>query len=145
MPKDNEDSGVGNARRAVQPFQTAGSRSGAATAVSALPRAPSGAVPAPPAASAQLPAREALETLTAAEADALEAIVARLIPSDENGLEPLRRGRPITSTAPWRVRLPLRAPPTRWASQRLTNMHKHQGGSLSPNFPQRIRTRYCGI
>ncbi len=30
-------------------------------------------------------AREALETLNAAEADALEAIVARLIPSDENG------------------------------------------------------------
>ena len=28
---------------------------------------------------------EALETLTAAEADALEAIVARLIPTDENG------------------------------------------------------------
>src|SRR5258706_16077800 len=28
---------------------------------------------------------EALETLTAAEADILEAIVARLIPSDENG------------------------------------------------------------
>src|SRR5271155_2242978 len=40
------------------------------------------AVPATPAATAQL---EALETLTAAEADTLEAIVARLIPSDENG------------------------------------------------------------
>ena len=37
--------------------------------------------PAPPAA-ARL---EALETLTAAEADTLEAIVARLIPTDENG------------------------------------------------------------
>jgi gluconate 2-dehydrogenase gamma chain len=37
--------------------------------------------PAPAAASR----REALETLTAAEADMLEAIVARLIPSDENG------------------------------------------------------------
>jgi gluconate 2-dehydrogenase gamma chain len=35
-----------------------------------------------PVATAQL---EALETLTAAEADTLEAIVARLIPSDENG------------------------------------------------------------
>jgi gluconate 2-dehydrogenase gamma chain len=32
-----------------------------------------------------LPPREALEALTAAEADTLEAIVARLIPSDENG------------------------------------------------------------
>jgi hypothetical protein len=31
------------------------------------------------------PQREALETLTAAEADILEAIVARLTPSDENG------------------------------------------------------------
>ena len=40
------------------------------------------AAPATPAATAQL---EALETLTAAEADTLEAIVARLIPSDENG------------------------------------------------------------
>jgi gluconate 2-dehydrogenase gamma chain len=35
--------------------------------------------------SAVLPRLEALETLTAAEADTLEAIVARLIPTDENG------------------------------------------------------------
>jgi gluconate 2-dehydrogenase gamma chain len=34
---------------------------------------------------AAIPQLEALETLTAIEADALEAIVARLIPSDENG------------------------------------------------------------
>jgi gluconate 2-dehydrogenase gamma chain len=40
------------------------------------------AAPGSPAATAPL---EALETLTAAEADTLEAIVARLIPSDENG------------------------------------------------------------
>jgi gluconate 2-dehydrogenase gamma chain len=40
------------------------------------------AAPATPAAAAHL---EALETLTAAEADTLAAIVARLIPSDENG------------------------------------------------------------
>jgi gluconate 2-dehydrogenase gamma chain len=33
-----------------------------------------------------IPQLEALETLTATEADTLEAIVARLIPSDENGL-----------------------------------------------------------
>ena len=32
-----------------------------------------------------VPAREALETLTAAQSDILEAITARLIPSDENG------------------------------------------------------------
>src|SRR5437870_11133740 len=31
------------------------------------------------------PVRESLETLTAAESDTLEAIVARLIPTDENG------------------------------------------------------------
>ena len=40
------------------------------------------AVPGSPVATAQL---EALETLTAAEADTLEAIVARLVPTDENG------------------------------------------------------------
>ncbi len=34
---------------------------------------------------AAAPPREALETLTAAESDTLEAIVTRLIPSDENG------------------------------------------------------------
>src|SRR5256884_8819993 len=32
-----------------------------------------------------MPVRESLETLTAAESDTLEAIVARLIPTDENG------------------------------------------------------------
>jgi gluconate 2-dehydrogenase gamma chain len=62
---------------------------GAAAAVSAAvpaaaaaqtPAAP-GPQPTPPAA----PRLEALETLTAAEADTLEAIVARLIPTDENG------------------------------------------------------------
>jgi gluconate 2-dehydrogenase gamma chain len=35
--------------------------------------------------SAHAPMREALETLTAAQSDTLEAIVARLIPTDENG------------------------------------------------------------
>lgn len=34
---------------------------------------------------AAVPAREALENLTATEADILEAVVARLIPTDENG------------------------------------------------------------
>src|SRR5437879_9709544 len=34
---------------------------------------------------AAMPVRESLETLTAAESDTLEAIVARLIPTDENG------------------------------------------------------------
>jgi gluconate 2-dehydrogenase gamma chain len=56
---------------------------GAAVAVSAIPlgcTAESAATAAGPA-----PRREALETLNATEADALEAIVARIIPSDETG------------------------------------------------------------
>lgn len=36
-------------------------------------------------AATQTPLREALETLTAAEADTLEAMVARIVPTDENG------------------------------------------------------------
>jgi gluconate 2-dehydrogenase gamma chain len=59
---------------------------GAAAAMSGAPLAtspiPAQAQHAMPAAAAQL---EALETLTASEADTLEAICARLIPSDENG------------------------------------------------------------
>ena len=59
---------------------------GLAGAVAAFSGAPAvdtavAQTPAPVAA----PRREALETLTAAEADMLEAIVARLIPTDENG------------------------------------------------------------
>jgi gluconate 2-dehydrogenase gamma chain len=50
--------------------------SGAATVDTAAAQTP---------AVAAAPRREALETLTAAEADTLEAIVARLIPTDENG------------------------------------------------------------
>lgn len=54
---------------------------GAAAAVSGTGIAPAGAAET----SAPAPRREALETLNATEADALDAIVARLIPSDENG------------------------------------------------------------
>jgi gluconate 2-dehydrogenase gamma chain len=67
----------------------------AATAQGAAGDATPGAVPkpeaapapplTPPAAPPAMPRLEALETLTAAEADTLEAIVARLIPTDENG------------------------------------------------------------
>ncbi len=53
---------------------------GAISAVAALPGAASAQAPAP--ASIR---REALEALTASEADTLEAICARLIPSDANG------------------------------------------------------------
>ena len=63
-------------------------RMGMAGAAAALPApalagrdAAVAAAPAPAAA----PRREALESLTAAESDTLEAIVARLIPTDENG------------------------------------------------------------
>ena len=84
MPKDIEDPGAPNALSRRSLFKQLG-LAGAATTISGTSLAPSAAAPTPPPASAQLPAREALETLTAAEADALEAIVARLIPTDENG------------------------------------------------------------
>jgi gluconate 2-dehydrogenase gamma chain len=84
MPKDTGDSGArtGLSRRSL--FTQLG-LAGAAAAVSETPLAPSEAAPATPAPPATLPVGEALETLTAVEADALEAIVARLIPTDENG------------------------------------------------------------
>jgi gluconate 2-dehydrogenase gamma chain len=67
-----------------------GATPGVVTAqVAAAEPATSGGVPkaaGPPAAAPPpTPRLEALETLTAAEADTLEAIVARLIPTDENG------------------------------------------------------------
>jgi gluconate 2-dehydrogenase gamma chain len=58
---------------------------GAAAAAAKATLSPAVAVAAQPPAAAIPPIREALETLTAAEADMLEAFVARLIPSDENG------------------------------------------------------------
>ena len=61
---------------------------GAAAAIPVAGLAPAGdAAPARKAAQnrAAIPARESLETLTAAESDTLEAIVARLIPTDETG------------------------------------------------------------
>jgi len=61
---------------------------GAAAAVQVGGLAPAGAAePARKAtqARAAMPVRESLETLTAAESDTLESIVARLIPTDENG------------------------------------------------------------
>src|SRR2546421_11775458 len=59
---------------------------GAAVAFSGAPVAPTpAAIAAEPSHPPAAPRREALETLTAAEGETLEAIVARLIPSDENG------------------------------------------------------------
>ncbi len=67
-------------------FKTVGAGAAAAVAGTPLPQTPAAAQasPAPPV-HAVTPRLEALETLTAAEADILEAICARLIPSDENG------------------------------------------------------------
>jgi len=59
----------------------AGATPGAVPKPDAAPAPP----PTPPVASPAMPRLEALETLTAAEADILEAMVARLIPTDENG------------------------------------------------------------
>jgi gluconate 2-dehydrogenase gamma chain len=84
MPKDTEDPGArhGLSRRSL--FKQLG-LAGAAAAASGAPLAAKVVAPAAPFARAPMPTGEALETLTAAEADALEAIVARLIPTDENG------------------------------------------------------------
>jgi hypothetical protein len=81
MPKDTDARHPLSRRNLFKRFGLAG----AAAAVSPLPVAASGTAPTSSAGSAPLPTGEALETLTAAEADLLEAIVARLIPADENG------------------------------------------------------------
>src|SRR5262249_62092289 len=77
------------ARRTVSRRHLFKQAAGAAAALSAttpaLVSAQPVAAPTPPAPKAQASRLEALETLTAAEADTLEAIVARLIPSDANG------------------------------------------------------------
>jgi gluconate 2-dehydrogenase gamma chain len=85
MPNATDD----NAPREVSRrglFEQVGAAGAAAMAANPLAAgavmAQQHAAPATLAATAQL---EALETLTAAEADTLEAIVARLIPTDENG------------------------------------------------------------
>ena len=79
MPNETDDSAPRDvSRRSL--FKQIGV-AGAAAAMPALSLAPQVAAQTP----APTPGLEALETLTAAEADALEAIVARLIPTDENG------------------------------------------------------------
>jgi len=79
MASESDDASRDVSRRDL--FKTVGG--GAAAAVTGAQLAPSPAVAQPHQANA--PQLEALETLTAAEADTLEAICARLIPSDENG------------------------------------------------------------
>jgi gluconate 2-dehydrogenase gamma chain len=58
---------------------------GAALTIPATPAQPSTTAQSRPAVSAGAPKREPLENLTAEEADLLEAICARLIPTDKNG------------------------------------------------------------
>jgi hypothetical protein len=85
MPNEPDD----GARRTVSRRHLFKQAAGVAAALSAttpaLVTAQPVAAPTPPAPKAQASRLEALETLTAAEADTLEAIVARLIPSDANG------------------------------------------------------------
>src|SRR5262245_18896119 len=76
----NGDTRVGLSRRGL--IKQVG-LAGAAVAVSGTAIAPPAAAVEAPA--GMVPRREALETLNAAEADALDALVGRLIPSDENG------------------------------------------------------------
>ncbi len=79
MARETGDPRRGVSRRDL--FRTAGA--GAAAAVAGAPMAPDAATA--QTSPATMPQLEALETLTAAEADILEAVCARLIPSDENG------------------------------------------------------------
>jgi gluconate 2-dehydrogenase gamma chain len=85
MPNETDDGR--RAPRTVSRRNLFKQAAGAAAALSATTPALVTAQPAPPAAAPTPRATrlEALETLTAAEADTLEAIVARLIPSDANG------------------------------------------------------------
>src|SRR5262245_52581724 len=64
----------------------------------AVPKPDPAPAPTPPAASPAMPRLEALETLTAAEADILEAMVARLTPPTRTARAPPRRAPRITST-----------------------------------------------
>src|SRR5215472_13796626 len=84
MPKDTDDPGARHALSRRSLFKQVG-LAGAAAAVSESPLVPIHAAPASPPSSGPPAVGEALEALTAAEADVLEAIVARLIPTDENG------------------------------------------------------------
>jgi gluconate 2-dehydrogenase gamma chain len=89
MASETDDAPHDLSRRDL--FKTVGAGAAAAVAGAPLPAGNAAAQPSPypPAQAADgkvgVPQLEALETLTAAEADILEAICARLIPSDENG------------------------------------------------------------
>ena len=84
MPKATVDSHTSSALSRRGLLKRLG-LAGAAAAISPIPVETSSAASTSSASAAPAPIGEALETLTAAEADVLEAIVARLIPTDENG------------------------------------------------------------
>src|SRR5215472_13115265 len=84
MPKDTKGIGARHALSRRSLFKQLGVACTVA-AVSETPLVPSVGKQTADAAPSPLPSGEALETLTAGEADTLEAIVARLIPTDENG------------------------------------------------------------
>src|SRR5438477_1311656 len=110
-------------------------------AAAAEPVTPAGA-PAT-AATPKLPTQrlEALETLTAAEADTLEAIAARIIPSDENGPGATEAraahyiDRALTGPLrPWRNAYGAGQPPS-------TPMHRRPRAHHSSTFRRRTRTQ----
>jgi gluconate 2-dehydrogenase gamma chain len=86
MARESDDHATRISRREL--FKRAGVVGAAVAVPKARPAGPAHAEAAGeafPAAQTQTPRREALETLTAAEADTLDAIASRLIPSDDNG------------------------------------------------------------
>ena len=78
---DDDNDGLRNAGRREMLKRVGAAGATVAVATTELVRPADAAEPQ----RAHPPAREALETLTAVESDTLEAIVARLIPSDESG------------------------------------------------------------
>jgi len=113
---------------------------GVAAAAWKVPLSANAAVAADAPAPAAAATPEALETLTAAEADILEAIVARLIPTDENGA-----GATEARAAHYIDRAlagPLAGSRATYAAglAALTPIRNPPRALLSPPFPQRTRT-----
>ncbi len=85
MSTDDKNQPSNIARREMLKRVGAAGAVGAVAAIPATELARPAQAQSKPPASPQQPVREALETLTAAEADVLEAMVARIVPTDENG------------------------------------------------------------
>jgi hypothetical protein len=86
------------------------------------------------------PPLEALETLTAAESDILEAIVARLIPADDNGPGAAEARAAHTSTARSPAPSALHAGRTPWVSPRSTPTRSPPKAPPSPHWRRQTRT-----